>query len=229
MKDNIKRVGLLGGIVWNKTTGNIVSGHQRVTVLDEINNYSDGRNDYEINVEVVEMSEKEEKEQNLFMNNKNVQGEFDENMLKTILTDIDYSNAGFSDFDLDMLGIGEVKVDEVYYDHVWKKEDVLKDDSELEKVDEETLKSEEDTTIDRNVNFYEDSKENQIKRHNEVEKIKERINASNDVDKDGGVLSYLVISFKNPKEKEEFLLEHGFDLSENIINIDDLREFFIKQ
>lgn len=229
MKDNIKRVGLLGGIVWNRTTGNIVSGHQRVTILDEINNYSDGKNDYEINVEVVELSEKEEKEQNLFMNNKNVQGEFDENILKTILTDIDYSNAGFSDFDLDMLGIGEVKVDEVYYDQVWKKEDVLKDDSELEKVDEETLKSEEDTTIDRNVNFYEDSKENQIKRHNEVEKIKERINASNDVDKDGGVLSYLVISFKNPTEKEEFLLEHGFDLSENIINIDDLREFFIKQ
>ena len=30
LKDNLKRVGLLGGIVWNRTTGNIVSGHQKV-------------------------------------------------------------------------------------------------------------------------------------------------------------------------------------------------------
>ena len=39
LKDNLKRVGLLGGIVWNEDTGNLVSGHQRVSVMDEINRY----------------------------------------------------------------------------------------------------------------------------------------------------------------------------------------------
>ena len=36
LKANLKRVGLLGGIVWNEVTGNLVSGHQRISVIDDI-------------------------------------------------------------------------------------------------------------------------------------------------------------------------------------------------
>ena len=32
IKANIKRVGLLGGIIWNKTTSNLIDGHKRVIV-----------------------------------------------------------------------------------------------------------------------------------------------------------------------------------------------------
>ena len=39
LKQNIKRVGMLGGIIWNERTNNLVSGHQRVTVLDQLNGY----------------------------------------------------------------------------------------------------------------------------------------------------------------------------------------------
>lgn len=105
LRDNIERVGLLGGIVWNKRTGNIVSGHQRITILDEINGYDGGKNDYSLNVEVVDLSEKEEKEQNIFMNNKNVQGEFDNETLKTIISDIDFLNAGFDEIDMVSFGL----------------------------------------------------------------------------------------------------------------------------
>ena len=73
-KKNLQKVGFLGGIVWNEVTGNLVSGHQRISVIDEVNKYNpDTRtNDYLIRVEVVHMDEKTEKEQNIFMNNRSV-------------------------------------------------------------------------------------------------------------------------------------------------------------
>jgi hypothetical protein len=110
LKANLKRVGLMGGIVWNESTGNLVSGHQKVSLMDEVNKYNPNthENDYTIRVEVVHLSEKEEKEQNLFMNNRAVQGEFDDDMLIQMLGDIDYQNAGFNDFDMEMLGIVDI-------------------------------------------------------------------------------------------------------------------------
>ena len=87
LKANLKRVGILGGIVWNEVTGNLVSGHQRVSVIDEVNKYNSEtkENDYLIRVEVVQMDEKTEKEQNIFMNNRNIQVEFDSDMLRNFL------------------------------------------------------------------------------------------------------------------------------------------------
>ena len=52
-KKNLKKVGFLGGIVWNKTTGRLLDGHRRIKALDLINKY-DGTNDYEIKVECAE-------------------------------------------------------------------------------------------------------------------------------------------------------------------------------
>lgn len=160
LKANLKRVGLLGGIVWNEVTGNLVSGHQRISVIDEVNKYNpDTRtNDYLIRVEVVHMDEKTEKEQNIFMNNRSVQGDFDSDMLKDMLDGIDYSLAGLNDFDLNMLGIGDL--DFSINDDIWRKEDIL--DDSLSAIDEATKEGKENKDINRSNNFYEDSKENQI-------------------------------------------------------------------
>ena len=94
---NIKRVGYLGGIVWNKTTRNLVSGHKRVMAFDVFYKY-DGthKTDYEIKVGVVEMDIKTEKEQNVFMDNKSTNTEQDYELLSALLPDIDYNNAGIS-------------------------------------------------------------------------------------------------------------------------------------
>ena len=61
LKANLKRIGLAGGIVWNETTGNLVSGHQRLSILDEIQRYNTDtkENDYPIRVEVLRLTEKE--------------------------------------------------------------------------------------------------------------------------------------------------------------------------
>ena len=153
LKANLKRVGLLGGIVWNEVTGNLVSGHQRISVIDEVNKYNPDTkdNDYLIRVEVVHMDEKTEKEQNIFMNNRSVQGEFDSDMLKDMLDGIDYSLAGLNDFDLNMLGIGDL--DFSINDDIWRKEDIL--DDSLSAIDEATKDGDENKGINRSNNFYE--------------------------------------------------------------------------
>ena len=106
LKQNIKRVGMLGGIIWNERTNNLVSGHQRVTVLDQLNGYDGTKEtDYILRVDKVNLSEKEEKEQNIFMNNQSVQGEFDIDALRNLLPDIDFKSAGLTAQDLSIIGI----------------------------------------------------------------------------------------------------------------------------
>lgn len=102
LKKNFKKVGFLGGIVWNETSGNLVGGHKRVEALDLINGY-DGKNDYDIKVEKVSLDDKTEKEQNIFLNNKRVQGETDYELLSKLLPEIEKENAGLDDYDIDIV------------------------------------------------------------------------------------------------------------------------------
>lgn len=215
-KKNLQKVGFLGGIVWNEVTGNLVSGHQRISVIDEVNKYNPDTkdNDYLIRVEVVHMDEKTEKEQNIFMNNRSVQGEFDSDMLKDMLDGIDYSLAGLNDFDLNMLGIGDL--DFSINNDIWRKEDIL--DDSLSAIDEATKDGDENKGINRSNNFYEDSKENQIARHNEVQKIKDRISNQNSFEKDNGMLSYVVLSFNSPTERANFMEMFGYGFDERYID-----------
>lgn len=97
LKNNIKTVGLLGPIIWNRRTGNIVAGHQRIDCMDQL----ERTHDYMIRVAAVDLDEKTEKEQNVFMNNPEVQGVFDEKL--TILLedpDLNFENMGFSEADV---------------------------------------------------------------------------------------------------------------------------------
>lgn len=216
LKADLKRVGLLGGIVWNENSGNLVSGHQRVSVMDEVNRYDPRtkKNDYLIRVEVVHMDDKTEKEQNIFMNNRNVQGEFDTEMLKDLLDGIDYNFAGLNDFDLSMLGVGDV--DFSVNDEIWNKNDILNDS--LSVLDDITKDGSENKNIDRSCNFYQTSKENQIVRHNEVQKIKDRISRQNNFEKDNGMLSYVVLSFNSPTERANFMEMFGYGFDERYID-----------
>lgn len=120
LKANIKRVGFMGGIVWNVTTGNLVSGHQRVSILDEINNYP--KNDYDIRVEKVNLDEKTEMEQNIFLNSKTVQGEFDSELMANIITDINPILAGLDENDLLIMQLESPSID---FTDIMKKAEML--------------------------------------------------------------------------------------------------------
>lgn len=109
LKANIKRLGIMGGIVWNEASGNLVSGHQRISILDEINTYP--KNDYEITVEKVNLTVVEEKEQNIFLNSKSVQGDFDSDLMANIINDIDPILAGLDEFDLTMFNLESPSMD----------------------------------------------------------------------------------------------------------------------
>lgn len=243
LKKNLQTVGLLGGVVWNMRSGNLVSGHQKVSIMDAVNRYDaeTGANDYEFRVEVVDFDDKTEKEQNLFMNNRAVQGTYDDDMLRELLQGIDYTNAGFDDTDMQLLGLGDFgdydmgdmfgddggdatdgndadESGEPTENKDWSKGDVVGEREDLAIHDEMTKESGENHKLDRSADFYQDSEANQIARHNEVQKIKDRIASQNDVNKDGGMLSYVVISFKTPSEKVRFMEDYGFDPMAKYIN-----------
>ena len=99
LKENLSKMGLMGGLVWNERTGNLVSGHQRITILDADNNYDvkTKENDYDVFVTKVNLDEKEEKAQNIFFNNQSAMGFFDEDKLHEIMKEVDFSElTGFS-------------------------------------------------------------------------------------------------------------------------------------
>lgn len=104
LADNIKKKGLLEALVWNKRTGNLVSGHQRLSILD-MRAADQGLSNYLLDINIVDLSEKEEKEQNIFFNNPSTQGTYDVDALGMMLKDddVDYRKAGFDDMDLQMV------------------------------------------------------------------------------------------------------------------------------
>lgn len=93
LKNNLERVGLLAPIIYNRRTGNIVAGHQRIDCLDQLHK----THDYVLRVAAVDLDEKTEMEQNVFMNNPEAQGEFTSDGLTALLKmpDIDIEATGF--------------------------------------------------------------------------------------------------------------------------------------
>lgn len=102
MVRNFKKVGYLGGIIYNKQTSRVIDGHQRLMALDYINKFEDG-NDYDVKVEVVDFDEKTEKEQNIFQTRSRT--DLDDELMRQLIPDIDYKSAGLDDSDLSYYGI----------------------------------------------------------------------------------------------------------------------------
>ena len=101
-KDDIKRVGYLGGVVWNETSGNLVDGHRRVKAMDIIHKYDGSQeSDYEIKVEAVEFDERTEKEQMTYMALANSKADY--NLVARYIDDIDYTKVGISDSDIKVI------------------------------------------------------------------------------------------------------------------------------
>jgi len=128
LKKNFKKVGFLGGIIWNKTTGNLVGGHKRMETLDLIYNYDGTKEkDYDIKVEMVEFDLKTEHEQNIYLNNKKQQGETDFELMSKLIEVIDIDSAGLDIQDIEII---EALVPDFEFG---KKDDIQNDISELNK------------------------------------------------------------------------------------------------
>lgn len=74
LRESLERTGgILGGLVWNRRTGNLVAGHQRIRAMDVV---LDGA-DYQVTVCVVNLDDMAERALNITLNNREVGGDFD--------------------------------------------------------------------------------------------------------------------------------------------------------
>jgi len=106
LRAELRDIGLLVPIVVNRSTMNIVSGHQRLSAMDAIMRTED----YMVTVAMVEMSEREEMRANVLMNNASVMGEWDVDKLaemREMIPDLDFiGELGFDQADIDYLFAG---------------------------------------------------------------------------------------------------------------------------
>lgn len=138
LRKGIKEHGLVEPLVWNKRTGRLVSGHQRLSIMDSL----EKGQDYSLTVSVIDVDEREEKILNVQLNNASMQGVFDVQMLGDLAldTDISLEELGFTDLDAETMFGGEEKYQALFDDPpaVTETKDKLK---EFKKT-RETLKKE---------------------------------------------------------------------------------------
>lgn len=99
LKRSIQEFGFVEPIVWNERTGNVVGGHQRLTVLKDLGEKT-------VDCVVVDLDGQKEKALNIALNK--VQGHWDDDKLAALLSDLEASS-----FDVCVTGFEASEVDEL--------------------------------------------------------------------------------------------------------------------
>lgn len=113
LKQNIAKHGLVAALTWNKRTGNLVGGHQRLEQLDAL----EKNKDYELTVCVVDVDEREEAALNVQLNNPSMQGEWDLDKLANMAEDFDFDlseDLGFTESDIDFMFEGDDRFSQLF-------------------------------------------------------------------------------------------------------------------
>lgn len=101
LKNSLDRFGVATPLVVNETTGNLVSGHQRLAVLKQ-------SGETRVEVVLIQMDEDKEKLLNVALNK--IEGEWDEEKLKELFNEVDDEDikfTGFTEEDIEALYDGE--------------------------------------------------------------------------------------------------------------------------
>lgn len=113
LKKNIAKHGLVAALTWNKRSGNLVGGHQRLEQLDAL----EKSKDYELTVCVVDVDEREEAALNVQLNNPSMQGEWDLEKLAMLSEDFDLDlsdDLGFTETDIDFMFEGDDRFSKLF-------------------------------------------------------------------------------------------------------------------
>lgn len=115
LRKMIAKHGLVQPLVWNRRTGNLVAGHQRLAALDSL----ERTQDYALQVAVVDVNERDERILNVQLNNPSMQGEWDLDKLANLAdtATISPDEFGFSDGDIAVL-FGDDNFDKIIVDNV---------------------------------------------------------------------------------------------------------------
>ncbi len=100
LKKSISTFGLVEPLVWNRQTGNLVGGHQRLKILKE-------EGVAEVEVSVVDLSLDQEKALNLALNK--IQGDWDEDKLSALVDEL----SKIPDFDFGLTGFEAPEVSQI--------------------------------------------------------------------------------------------------------------------
>lgn len=118
---SIKEFGFVEPAVWNKRTGNLVGGHQRLAVLK-------AQGVTEVEVSVVDLPLEKEKALNIALNK--IKGDWDEEKLAGILQEL----SQVPDFDVALTGFESVEIGQLFDEHLTPNQE---DDFDLKKAIEE--------------------------------------------------------------------------------------------
>lgn len=199
LSKNLKKVGMLQPIIWNETTGNIVSGHQRVAILDTM----EKSNEYILTVAAVSLSEKEEMRQNMFLNSTTFTGEFDFEAVAELLEnyDLDFKDCGFDDYDMSILSL---------------------EDADFERFQKPAPKHDVKYIVPEGEDDNDNDNDNDNAFNDEAEKV-EAIKATKGrikedyATKNADIDAYIILSFSNIRNKEAFCNRFGFDKLEKMV------------
>lgn len=200
LEDNLKKVGLVEPLVWNKQTGNLVSGHQRMSILDALA----GTDDYVLDVAVVDLTPSEEKQQNVFLNNPSAQGQWQTDELFTLLkdVDVDLEKTGFETLELELL-LGEEQVSELMNrSSVFN----IADDGLVAQAEAEDLKRQ-DREAEKAAKKAAKEAEKQTQEYIDKAKKDKRVSEDKNEDKE----FYSVVVFESRAQREEFQAYLGYD------------------
>lgn len=113
LRANIAKHGLVAALTWNKRTGNLVGGHQRLEQLDAL----EKSKDYDLTVCVVDVDEREEAALNVQLNNPSMQGEWDLDKLAMMSEEFELDlseDLGFTESDIDFMFEGDDRFSQLF-------------------------------------------------------------------------------------------------------------------
>lgn len=119
LKRSIEQFGYVEPVIWNQTTGNVVGGHQRLKVMEDMGTT-------EVDCVVVELDEAREKALNIALNK--ISGEWDKDKLALVIADLQGS-----DFDVSLTGFDPGEINALFETDDAGKEDNFDVDAELQK------------------------------------------------------------------------------------------------
>lgn len=182
LRKKIREYGLVQPIIINLRTMNIVGGHQRISILDDLSRGSE----YELQVAAIDVDQQKEVEINVFLNNPSAMGEWDDDLLVGIheaFPEIDFADdLGFDKMDLDCIFSGSEHFDEVsaLFSPTEEQKKVELTRGEMKEIKERT-KRDREKAKDTQADFYDDQDDNYM----------------------------LTVVFNNNAEKRAFMLKAG--------------------
>lgn len=231
LKKSLKNFGVLGGIIVNKSNGNvIVGGNQKVAILDEMNKYKDGdpSTDYKLRVELVEMDEKTELKALIVLNNRRISGEYDFQKLSELLPELgeEVTDVGLTDEDLTLIGIDLNFRTEGEDSMASELDDMMSPVNEAHAADVQRRKEERDAIrlAQAEANSMQEAADNEEEWQKKVDRIKEAKAKTKEQAYERALQNeaYIMLSFENFDNKAEFLSQLGYPTDIKFVKGEDL-------